>query len=473
MRQANLGRCQAHRDFTVVLSNPVLASEFHRYLRINGPSRPAKPNKTITNKPPHATLDHPLALDPDYGDNFKITLRAGMPDIFGQKLAKDISVDVAVEEPYVAQGGLAAKPKPAPESSDEEPSTSEEPNDDSNSTKKRRAKLKYDLEVGIRGHILEALKGPGGTGGPSSYKIPVSSINVPTYGLYTARLPELSTVRSMEVGQGAAIDVAWDHSWTWITPGVPSNTRSVRLLDMQSLLNGGQKGTALVALAGLGQLQSTTQSLINVTDLGVTARISRFGSLIWVTHLSSGEPAPQATVSVYNQNGDVVCAGQTDAHGLVPFSPEEFRPIRRQGDVDTSLLLVAHAGDDVTYQRLEPATSVSTGPIDYLQKGQWAGLVFTDRGVYRPGETVKLGGFFRRTAERGFTLLPGQEYQYQVQDAQNETIAVGAGLLDAYGAIAADVALTKSAALGHATLTVRLGRKDEEQFAASFEILSV
>ncbi len=468
-RTATLRRCFRTR---FIPANFVVIS------KIAGPSRPAKPNKTTSKKLPHASLEHPLAIDPDFGDRFKVMLRAGMTDLFGQKLPKDVSVDLAIEEPFVTTNVRAAQAQRAPESSDSESGeqTDGEPGAQTagnpSRTVKRRPILKYDLEVGVRGRILEALSGPSGSAGPSAYKIPVSAVNVPTYGLYTAALPELAIVQRMNAihsGQSAAPPGI---TWNWITSGVPSNTRAVKLLDMRSMLNGAQKGVASIALAGLGQVGAVAETTLNVTDLGITARISRFGSLVWVTHLATGAPAAQATVSVYNGNGDVVCAGQSDARGLVAFSSKELKPIRRQGNIDSSLLLVARAGDDFTYQSLEPASGVYNGPIDYLQKGHWVGLVFTDRGVYRPGETVKLGGFFRRTAERGFIVLPGQEYQYRIKDAQDETIAVGENKLDAYGAMAADVVLTKSAALGHATLTLRLGRGDEEQFGAGFEVLA-
>jgi uncharacterized protein YfaS (alpha-2-macroglobulin family) len=469
----NLGRCQAHRDFTVVLSNPVHPAELRRFLRIQGPSRLAKPTQSVPAKPLHAMLEHPLALDPEYGDHFRITLRAGMMDLFGQRLAKDIGVDLAVEEPYVAPRGQVATTAKRTDSTGDDTDSNQETNENQNDSAPRRPRLKYDLEVGIRGHILEALNGPGGTAGKSAYKIPISAVNVPTYGLYTAALPELSIVRRLGAAQGGAAEASQAYPFVWTSTGVPKNIRSVRLLDLRTMLEGGPTGTALVALAGLGQLDSASQSLINVTDLAVTARVSRVGSLVWVTHLSTSTPAPKATVTVYNKNGDIVCAGLTDSQGLVAFSSKELKPIRRQGDVESGLVFVARLGDDFTYQRLEPSRAVTgTGPIDYLQKGQWVGLVFTDRGVYRPGELVKVGGYFRRTAEKGFSLLPGQEYQYQIQDAQNETIAVGTSKLDAYGALSADVTIGKSAALGRAILTVRLGRKDAEQFTASFEILT-
>ena len=92
----NLGRCQAHRDFTVVLSNPVAPDEFRRFLKIEGPTRQSKPIKAAKPKPLRATTEHALALDPEYGDRFKITLRAGMADLYGQKLTKNVSVSLAV-----------------------------------------------------------------------------------------------------------------------------------------------------------------------------------------------------------------------------------------------------------------------------------------------------------------------------------------------------------------------------------------
>ena len=466
-----LGRCQAHRDFTAVLSTPVHPNEFRRYVKISGPSRPAKPNKAATVVSPRAKLEHPLALDPDYGDRFKITLRAGMTDLYGQKLAKDVTVELATEDPFVPVSTAAkgkARPQPKAASDTEEESSSESSESATAGAVKRRPILKYDLEIGVRGHILEALSGPGGVAGPSAHKIPVSAVNVPTYRLYSTVLPESSLVRQLE----EAVAEPDDARWNWISPAVPSNTRAVKFLDLRSLLNGATRGTARIAVAGLGQLDSVTQTTLNVTDLAITARVSRFGSLVWVTHLSTGAPAARANVSVYKSSGDVVCAGQTDARGLVAFSSKELKPIRREGVLDPELLLVARAGDDFTYQRLERSHSAYDSNIDMLQKGQWVGLVFTDRGVYRPGELVKAGGYFRRTAASGFSILPGQEYQYEVRDSQSEIVAVGRNKLDAFGAMAADVKLTKSAALGRANLTVRFGGRYEEQFSAEFEVLA-
>lgn len=465
----NLGRCQAHRDFTVVLSNPVAPEEFRRFLKFEGPARQSKPTKAPKPKFLRAATEHALALDPEYGDRFKITLRAGMTDLYGQKLAKNVSVSLAVEEPYTKPG---ATPGPASNRTAANCDASDNGDDSQSSTgtEPRRPRLSYDLAVGVRGNILEALGGPGGNAGNNAHHLPISAVNVPSYGLYTKALSEWSLVR--EVGKTNPSDVS-SSMWSWFSTGANKNIRTVRQLDVKELLGGKPRGAAVVALAGLGQLDSQVSSLINVTDLGVTARVSRFGSIVWLTHLSTGEPAAEATATIYDVNGDAVCSGQTDEQGLISFSPQQLKPIARNGSADSRLLLVARAGDDFTYQRLEPSSTIfSDEPTDYLQRGQWAGLVFTDRGVYRPGEQVKLGGFFRHTAEKGFSVLAQREFRYVLSDAQGEVVASGDGKLDPFGALSADVALTKSAALGHATASIRFGRRDEEQFSAGFQILS-
>ncbi|MBN2194870.1 MAG: hypothetical protein JW751_18785 [Polyangiaceae bacterium] len=467
----NPGRCQAHRDFTVLLSNPVPPDEVRRFLKIRGPSRPAKPVAGLPKRLVQASTEHPLALDPTYGDAFVVTLRAGMTDVFGQRLADEVSVSLTVEEPYVAP---AVKPAPWPPAQvaprHPPPSTASGGND----AAPRRPMLKYDLELGVRGHVIEALAGAGGAAGPAPHRIPVGAVNVPTYGLYAAVLPELSTVRWLGLARGGEGEPTGPWSYAWITPGAPKNTRSVRTVDLDAVLGGnGSRGAALVSLAPLGQSGYGSPSVLSVTDLGLSARMSRFGSLVWVTRLATGTPVPDASVLVYDKSGGIVASGTTDAAGLVAFTAEQVKPVGRHGELDTSLVLVARSGEDWTYQRIEPTRAVSgTEAVDYQQKATWAGLAFTDRGVYRPGETVRVGGYFRQTARQGFEVVPGEELQYLVRDAEGELIAQGRGKLDAFGGLAASVPLSKSAAFGQAMLEVRLGRKEGEWFQTPFQILA-
>jgi uncharacterized protein YfaS (alpha-2-macroglobulin family) len=459
----NLGRCEAHRDIAIVLSNPVAPEEFRRFLVVNGPKRDAKPNTGTKPKKVRFALEHALRLDPDYGDTFRVTLRAGMTDAFGQKLERDVSVELAVEEPYRVPDGNAAVASqatpPSYQTSDGEAVT------DAAATTPRRPRLKYELELGLRGHVVESSLASSTAG---SGKIPVSAINVPTYGLHTQKLPEIGTIQWLNGRRESTAFLPFE----WISPQVPTNTRSVRRLDVRGLLGGKTSGAAVVSLMGLGEL-SSNDTIVNVTDLGISAKMSRFGSLVWVTRLSSGEPVREAVVNVYDRNGQVVSSKTTDPLGMASFGSAELRPIGKHGEIDAGLLLVARANEDFAFQRLVTAHSrTGAGEVDYAQKAQWVGLVFTDRSVYRPGETVKAGGFFRQTAEQGLTVRPGQAFEYSVRDSQGEVVGLGESKLDAFGALAADVNLGKAAAYGQASLTVQFGRNYGEQFSVPFEILA-
>jgi hypothetical protein len=87
--KVSLGRCQAHRDVTVVLSNAVAPDELRAHLRTAMPA--AAPHASAAPKPAKKRADPARALalsvDPQEGKRYRITLTAGMRDVFGQRLA--------------------------------------------------------------------------------------------------------------------------------------------------------------------------------------------------------------------------------------------------------------------------------------------------------------------------------------------------------------------------------------------------
>ena len=60
-----------------------------------------------------------------------------------------------------------------------------------------------------------------------------------------------------------------------------------------------------------------------MTDIGLSAAMSTYGSLVWVTRLSTGQPLPGAVVSVRraNANKEWGVARDLDLHPMGLFSP--------------------------------------------------------------------------------------------------------------------------------------------------------
>ena len=103
--------------------------------------------------------------------------------------------------------------------------------------------------------------------------------------------------------------------------------------------------------------------------------------------------------------------------------------------------------------------------LDIKAEAEWAGMIYADRGVYRPGETMKLGGVFRKVDAAGVTIVPDQNARVLVEDAQGEKVFDGRAKLGAFGEVALDVPLSKTSHIGNATIKVELGRRETQLFS--------
>ncbi|HEX3770772.1 MAG TPA: MG2 domain-containing protein [Polyangiaceae bacterium] len=473
-------RCQAHRDFTVVLSNAVDPDEFKAHFKaVDLPRRKAAPTDAKPSRKPSPSTEQRVAADPDFGKRYHLKLTAGMRDVFGQTLAKDIVFDVDTEAPFVAAGkvvapgsansaGASAPPPPAEDAANEDapqpppapPSVS--PSD----PRPHRARLDYEVQIGLQGHVLEALAKQGPGARPAPHKVPIGAMNVPSYAMTAAKLREDEVLAWLDKAAG---DVAAFRKWTWINPGAPENTRAVQTVDLDALLGGPgatARGAALLAVATPGSMGDPSESLVTVTDLGVTADMSRYGGQVWVTRLSDGTPVAGATVSVRKAGKGELFATTTDASGLATIPADRFSGVTGAGQIDAAAVLFVRKDDDWTYQRVErsQASYRSGVDVDLEQRGTWAGILYTDRGVYRPGETLRVSGVFRRVDAAGIKVVGGEALRLTVNDAQGEVVFDGRAQLDAFGALALDVPVPKTTHFGDARVTATVGRKDGDTF---------
>ncbi len=120
-------------------------------------------------------------------------------------------------------------------------------------------------------------------------------------------------------------------------------------------------------------------------------------------------------------------------------------------------MIVVSKGNDWTYQRVEqsPTFTRAAPNVDLGASKEWQGAVFADRGIYRPGETVKLAAVLRQADARGLAVAEG-EVRVTVTDAQGENIFESRGKLDAFGGLAIDAPLPKTAHLGSATVKLTM-----------------
>lgn len=192
---------------------------------------------------------------------------------------------------------------------------------------------------------------------------------------------------------------------------VPKNVRHFEVLDLSPYLNRNGKGFVGISW-NFGERDENgarpdwTQEnlMLQVTDLGLTTRYAYNRILAMVTKLSTGEPVESASVSLLARGAQRRRA-QTDRHGLAVFELGEGEYVELFGDprdpwIDTIRFRVEKDGDRIEF---EPNYSHNVwhhgiySTVSPVQAGEdrSAVFIFTDRGLYRPGEEVTFRGIDR------------------------------------------------------------------------------
>ncbi len=162
-------------------------------------------------------------------------------------------------------------------------------------------------------------------------------------------------------------------------------------------------------------------ALVQVTDLGVHAKIGVQEGLVWVTRASDGQARSGARVELRNLQGRLLASGTTDSLGLVRLHGYRAPPVPAEDDENPAgnleaVVIATHGGDRAitAINQYDPDLSPWRFNVwSAWQQGRvpMAGAVFTERGIYRPGESVYAKAILRqgplgalRVPERGDSL---------------------------------------------------------------------
>lgn len=141
--------------------------------------------------------------------------------------------------------------------------------------------------------------------------------------------------------------------------------------------------------------------LILITDLGLIVKRNKDESRdVFVQSIRTGSPVDGARVDVLGVNGQPVQSAVTDANGRARLP--KFANWKRE---KRPLVIVAEKGSDFSFMPLEARgrgldiSRFDTGGAENAESAQQLSTyLFTDRGIYRPGETTHLG-LITRTAD--------------------------------------------------------------------------
>lgn len=267
-------------------------------------------------------------------------------------------------------------------------------------------------------------------------------------------------------------------------------------IDLGQYLTAGKRGVFLLHLSAYdpnakkasdsnGESDSGDQSsdngsdnpadarLIVITDLGMIAKRALDDSRdVFVQSIRTGQPVDGATVSLIAINGETLYS-QVTSDGAVHFPSlkgleHEKRPamyVVRKGD-DLSFLPVDSRDRRLDYSRFDIG-----GEVNPETESELSGYLFSDRGIYRPGDLIHIGIIVR--AANWAQSAAGVPLQAEIVDPRGMTVKKQPVSVDAAGFTAIDYTPEEAAPTGTWSVNLTIVGKDSEERAIGSTTVSV
>lgn len=168
------------------------------------------------------------------------------------------------------------------------------------------------------------------------------------------------------------------------------NTPEPFAVDLRRLIDA-PLGIYHVGMSATDHAWTSDSAVVTVTDLAITCKREPESLWTWVTALRTAQPTAGATVKAWSYNNQVLATATTDSNGIARLNVAEADPD------GPAWVVTAELGDDLAY--LQPEARLwMLDEVD--QSGRrppehYDVLLYPERGVYRPGETVHVTGIIR------------------------------------------------------------------------------
>lgn len=209
----------------------------------------------------------------------------------------------------------------------------------------------------------------------------------------------------------------------WAAP--PNKVHEVAL-SMDTLL--GERRTGAFVLHLEPDQGYSQDHLVVLTDIGLTAKTTPKGMLVWANSIRTAQPLEGAAVKVYSESNQLLHAGRTDRDGMVRFDG-----VLATGQGAAPFLVTATSGEDLSYLPLENRVGLygETRGHAWPEAGLEAYL-YSDRGIYRPGEDIYVRALVRNRLLECPEPFP---VQLKVRAPDGKVSRTLSGVLSAFGTV--------------------------------------
>ncbi|MBN2652999.1 MAG: hypothetical protein JXR63_11505 [Spirochaetales bacterium] len=267
------------------------------------------------------------------------------------------------------------------------------------------------------------------------------------YRILEAGFPAKTAYSFQNVVDGFSAISKVDHPRSFKAPSMKSfdlnqipNTKHIRFNDFSKLLNDEGFGAAYIGthiryipywkknksnISEEDYYSSRSDLLLQVTDLGVTVRYGYNKILIYVKSMSTGKAVANADVEVFYSTDRKGLSAKTNSDGLAVIDFESFPYSDSYSRVEGGYKfetasfymrgLVVKVSKDTDSVVFTPGDShnrwryrlYSSDSPYHVQKSRTYNLGFTDRGLYKPGESLSFKGIIQSRSVGEYTPASG------------------------------------------------------------------
>ena len=243
------------------------------------------------------------------------------------------------------------------------------------------------------------------------------------------------------------------------------NEKKQVLIDLREILSNDSHGLFFMRVSDAKESSyKRDNKLLLTTDIGILAKKSESGLLVWLNSISSTEAIANATVKVFSKTNQQIIEGTTDLEGFVHFKDVDWSGNRNpfvitaSTDFDLSFIEVSKCSIAETVFDIEGRSYLSSG---------YEGFIYSDRGIYRPGETVHL-----RTILRGEGVEVPNSFPvvFDIKKPDGMRFDKVTAILSSFGTADIDVLIPDYALTGAYTVSLKLPGDDKVIGSYSFNV---
>ena len=216
-------------------------------------------------------------------------------------------------------------------------------------------------------------------------------------------------------------------------------------LDWNEILGGKKSGVALLTaeepnLPAGQKGRPGVQAIVQVTDLGAIWKTSTDETFVHIFSLASGQAVTDATIQALDEKGHPLLAEvRADAHGVARLKTSDA----------TRWLVIASGADTHLVDFRRESESFSLWQLGIRNEGASdnngrQALLFTERPLYKPGETVHLKGIVRDVRDGHAPVPSGDPATLRLVDPQGRRLVDHTIHLSDTGSLSEDFKLPAS-----------------------------